>query len=114
MPKIVNKRFRSAARKAADPLNIVDEQKQQVFTPSEQVHLHGLNENDLFETIKERLKSAMPSERCVGTDMVSTFVTDKRFPNFKPEQIDELLKILGALLLDRAENVRYGSVDALW
>lgn len=114
MPKIVNKRFRSAARKAADPLNVVDEQKQIVFTPSEQVHLNGLTENDLFNTIKERLKNTLPSERCIGTDMVSTFVTDARFNKFKPEQIDELFRILGALLLDRAENVRYGSVDALW
>ena len=114
MPKIVNKRFRSAARKAADPLNVVDEKNEQIFTPSEHIHLSGLTENDLFQTIKERLKSTMPSERCIGTDMVSTFVTDKRFANFRPEQIDELLKILGALLLDRAENVRYGSVDALW
>lgn len=117
MPKVTNNRkFLKAVRHSASPIGngSAADASVSTLTLADHPELADLKSTDLVEVIKSRLKHPLPSERCTGTDMISTFLTSKRLAQFKPAQINEIIRLLNTLLLDRAENVRFGAIDALW
>ena len=119
MPKEWNKRkFLKSIRNSASPLSISSNGDGHgngtTFSVSDHQEFSGMKNVDLMEVIQSRLKHSLPSERCVGADMISSFITLKRCSQLKSNQLTELIKILSVLLLDRAENVRYASLNALW
>ena len=103
MPKIKSsRRFLSSIRQSTHP-----------FSVTEHETISNLKTNDLIDSIQQHLKNGLPSERTIGTEMVSTFISGTRLTSLSLNQWNGLIKSLGLLLVDRAENVRLGAIDAL-
>jgi len=81
------------------------------LTSSLPIDFNDLN-NDLFNEIKTKLMSGKPSERHLGADIISNSISN--VDKYSTEQLVQLIRILSPLCCDRAENVRYATIDALW
>jgi len=119
MPKVVNSRkFLKSVRQSSSPISSTNGtgggNTSSTLSLAEHEQFSSMKSVELISVIKSRLQHPLPSERCVGADMISTFLTTRRLAQFKPGQLNELIKSLLPLLTDRVENVRFGAVDALW
>lgn len=114
MPKVPSSRkFLKSVRQSASPLAAASGHVQ-ALSFADQQEFADMKSTDLLKVIKDRLSHSLPSERCIGTDMISTFLSGKRLTQLKTTQILEIITPLATLLLDRAENVRFGAIDAFW
>ena len=99
------------------PIGVNDVGTDSLFSLSDYEQFSQMRSTDLLEVIKDRLRHTLPSERCIGTDMIQTFFNETRLNQELRQQkssIIDIIKLLSLLLLDRAENVRFGAIQALW
>lgn len=114
MGKIVNKRRVARLRHSAHPF--AQDQARPVIASGgdDDASVLALS-HDALESIQTQLKHELPRERMSGTAMIVQHITEETMDQSDSgDKIKDIIDSLCPLLLDRAENVRFGAFDAFW